>query len=82
MNLNSAWKAAAKKHRRRCLGWNDLWFWAMIEWQTEKRKLQQICARIYERHIDECHNADFEVCKDPMCAMVRELDFDTALKEK
>jgi hypothetical protein len=41
-----------------------------------------ICARIYERHCSEHHNADFEVCKDAMCAMVQELGFDTGTKQE
>ena len=47
-----------------------------------EHKLELICARIYECHCSEHHNADFEVCKDAMCAMVRDLGFDTATKEE
>jgi hypothetical protein len=57
--------------------WREHYF---ANYMNAKRKLELICATVYARHCSENHNADFEVCKDAMCKMVRELDFDTATK--
>jgi hypothetical protein len=69
------WKRAAKFRRQATLE-------NLKAYNQAIHTQELICARIYERHCSEHHNADFEVCKDAMCAMVRDLGFDTATKEE
>ena len=39
-----------------------------------KKLLQRWIYRVYVRHCDDLHNADFEVCSDPRCWLAWQLE--------